>query len=148
VKPAKPTASKPAEPLTKMTAPPKPEVPKPAGNEGPKQPMIDVDAELAKIRATDPPEFPQPAAEACGAKEERSEWTIANSTSAPLLILIRGAEKQAITIEPGKTATIHLLPGKYEVAGRLDLDTITPFYGMQEFAKGSRYRSRFRIELQ
>ena len=50
-------------------------------------------------------------------------------------------------IEPGKTATIHLPPGKYEVAGKLDVDNITPFYGTQEFTKGSRYKSRFRIEF-
>jgi hypothetical protein len=137
-------SGEPTKPMSDKPASPKPAI----GTEPTKVPAIDVDAELNKLRAEDPPQFPEAVAEACGSKEERSEWTIANITSARLVILIRGAEKHVVTIEPGKTATVLLLPGKYEVGGKLDVDTISPFYGMQEFTRGSRYRSRFRIELQ
>jgi hypothetical protein len=133
------------------TPAPKPEAVPPAVKPAPMpaaEPMIDVDAELRKIRATDPPEFPQPAAQAAGTEVVLAEWTITNGTEAALTILIRGAEKRAVVIEPGKSVTFKLMPGKYEVAGRLAVDTISPFYGMQEFIRGSRYQSRFRIELQ
>ena len=147
-----PTAVKPEPPEPPVATPaPKPEpgVPdaKPAPMAAP-APALDVDAEFRKIRATDPPEFPQPAAQAAATEVALAEWTITNGTNAGLTILIRGAEKRAVVIEPGKSVTFKLMPGKYEVAGRLALDTISPFYGTQEFIRGSRYQSRFRVELQ
>lgn len=150
--PAKPEVPAAVKPVPPVTVPPKPEVGtpavKPVPPAAPAEPMIDVDAELRKIRATDPPEFPQPSALAAGEEAALSEWTITNGTTAALTILFRGVEKRAVVIEPGKSATIKLMPGKYEVAGRLAVDTISPFYGTQEFIRGSRYQSRFRIELQ
>jgi hypothetical protein len=126
----------------------KPEMlPRPEGAAA-EMPVVDVDAELCKIRSADPPDFPQPAAQAVVPDSSRAEWTITNATDAVLTILIRGEEKRAITIEPKKSVTLMLTPGKYEVAGRLALDTISPFYGNQEFTKGGRYQSRFRLELQ
>lgn len=149
--PAKPEMPAAVKPVPPVTVPPKPEVGTPAvkpAPAAPPEPMIDVDAELRKIRAADPPEFPQPSAQAEGAEAVLSEWTVTNGTTAALTILFRGVEKRAVVIEPGKSVTLKLMPGKYEVAGRLAVDTISPFYGTQEFIRGSRYQSRFRIELQ
>jgi hypothetical protein len=149
--PAKPETPAVVKPVPPVAIRPKPEVGTPAvkpAPAAPAEPMIDVDAELRKIRATDPPEFPQPSAQAEGTEAVLSEWTITNGTTAALTILIRGVEKRAVVIESGKSATFKLMPGKYEVAGRLAVDTISPFYGTQEFIRGSRYQSRFRIELQ
>lgn len=164
VKPAPPTPVKPepapnaARPETAVASAkpekcPQPAAPKPETMPGPdsaaaEKPAVDVDAELCKIRSADPPEFPQPAAQAVVPDASRAEWTITNATDAVLTILVRGEEKRAITIEPKKSVTIMLTPGKYEVAGRLALDSISPFYGNQEFTKGGRYQSRFRVELQ
>jgi hypothetical protein len=79
--------------------------------------------------------------------EEKSEWTIANPNAYRLTIYLRGPERRSVVVEPGKTEKIMLPPGKYEVAAELAVDNVSPFYGVQEFGKGTRYKSRFRVEF-
>jgi hypothetical protein len=108
---------------------------------------VDVDNALCRIRASDPPELPQAVPETMTPDEERVEWSITNPNSAKLTIYLRGPEKRKIVVEPGKTEKILFAPGKYEVAAELAVDNVTPFYGTQDFAKSTRYKSRFRVEF-
>jgi len=134
----------------KLTAP----VPEPAVAKGsiPDPNAVDkaameVDNALCRIRATDPPDFPQPVAEPMITESEKSEWIIANPNANRLTIYLRGPERRSIVVEPGKTEKVMLTPGKYEVAAELAVDNVSPFYGIQEFGKGTRYKSRFRVEF-
>ncbi|MGV3720839.1 MAG: hypothetical protein ACO1SX_08005 [Actinomycetota bacterium] len=53
-----------------------------------------------------------------------------------------------MNVVPGKTEKTMLPPGKYEVAAELAVDNMTRSNGTQGFGKGTRYRSRFRVEFQ
>jgi hypothetical protein len=144
-KPAATTAIAPETTKPSVGTPAAPEVAKPA----PPSEADVVDRELAKIRQGDPLDLPLPQADegGSGTAEEPAEWQVTNLTRAPLVVFLRGPEKRAVTIAPGKAQHIVLKPGVYEIGGRLETANISPFYATQPFRAGYRYRSRFRVEI-
>ena len=76
-------------------------------------------------------------------QDHLAEWVVKNGTEYMLHILIAGPSDRSVDIASGNTATIAAQPGKYRVAGVLDVTGTHLFFGEQTLAAGRRYTSSF-----
>jgi hypothetical protein len=70
--------------------------------------------------------------------------TIKNSTGYELSIFFDGPVSRKVTLAPGATQDVGLIPGMFHVAGRVAAAKILPFYG-EETYQGSKYTVTFYI---
>jgi hypothetical protein len=71
--------------------------------------------------------------------------TIRNSTNYQLTIFFDGPVAKSLSLSPGESRDLDLVPGRFRVAGRAAALNVLPFYGEETYASSARYSMTFYV---
>jgi TonB family protein len=71
--------------------------------------------------------------------------TVKNSTPYELSVFYDGPVSKKLTLAPGTSQTLDLVPGAFHVAGRVSAANVLPFYGEETYAGSASYSATFYI---
>jgi hypothetical protein len=90
-----------------------------------------------------------PPAEAVGTNSGGvTTTTVRNGTQYTLYFYLAGPVARSLVISPGQAQNLRLVPGRYEIGARVASPDVTPFYGVQNYGKGTAYSETFYIQAQ
>ena len=75
----------------------------------------------------------------------RTMMTVQNSTAYQLSVFYDGPASNSLSLAPGETRNLELMPGAYHVAGRVSASDVLPFYGEETYASSASYSVTFYI---
>ena len=78
----------------------------------------------------------------------QTSMTVENGTNYLLYFYLSGPTSQKLEIATGRSQTLRLPPGHYEVAAKVSDLSVIPFYGTEDYAPNTGYSSHFYISTQ